>query len=292
MTAQKNKDIRDLDALKDAYMHAPIPPDLELKVRRILKKKRLKAPRIAAGVAGLFLVFVLTLNTNQSFANALAEIPGIGGIVRILAFRFPAVETETAMLTVEVPEIQGLEDEALQRVLNAYYLEEGEEVYARFNDALEAGRRHFSVDSGFSVLRNDGRLIVIERRLTETMASGTETVAYDVIDKQTGKAVALSELFADNRYVQVISEYIRAEMMRQMEEDDQLNYWIGDAAGDIEKGFVAIAADQTFYIDADSRLVIVFNPYEVAPGAMGVLRFTVPTSALQGLLSEGSVLRP
>ena len=39
-----------------------------------------------------------------------------------------------------------------------------------------------------------------------------------------------------------------------------------------------------FYIDKDGRLVVCFDEYDVAPGAMGAQSFTVSREAIAGLL--------
>ena len=53
--------------------------------------------------------------------------------------------------------------------------------------------------------------------------------------------------------------------------------------GSVE-GFDQITSEQTFYISADSKLVIVFNEYEVAPGSMGIVEFTIPTEIIKEIL--------
>ena len=44
--------------------------------------------------------------------------------------------------------------------------------------------------------------------------------------------------------------------------------------------FERIARDQSFYISAEGKLIISFDKYEVAPGYMGVVTFTIPTEVL------------
>ncbi|MOA66629.1 Anti-sigma-V factor RsiV [compost metagenome] len=46
--------------------------------------------------------------------------------------------------------------------------------------------------------------------------------------------------------------------------------------------FTSISKDQSFYINNDSKLVIVFNEYDVAPGAMGSVEFVIPTEVIAG----------
>ena len=42
-------------------------------------------------------------------------------------------------------------------------------------------------------------------------------------------------------------------------------------------GFSGVSEDQRFYINEDGNAVIVFEKYEIAPGASGTLEFEIPT---------------
>ena len=54
--------------------------------------------------------------------------------------------------------------------------------------------------------------------------------------------------------------------------------------------FTSIRPDQSFYINADGALVLVFDKYEAAPGYMGVVEFTIPLSEIQDLAADHSPL--
>jgi len=45
--------------------------------------------------------------------------------------------------------------------------------------------------------------------------------------------------------------------------------------------FIAIKADQQFYITDKGKLVISFDKYEVAPGAMGIVEFEIATDVIK-----------
>ena len=61
--------------------------------------------------------------------------------------------------------------------------------------------------------------------------------------------------------------------------------------GTVGGGFDKIAVEQTFYITADSQLVIVFDEYEVAPGSMGIVEFTIPTEVIQDSLVSNMYIK-
>ena len=58
-------------------------------------------------------------------------------------------------------------------------------------------------------------------------------------------------------------------MREQMKTDNSKVYFI-DSSDDTDDNFDKIKADQTFYINSDGNIVILFNKYDVAPGYMGV----------------------
>ena len=64
-------------------------------------------------------------------------------------------------------------------------------------------------------------------------------------------------------------------------------YFIGESEG----GFVKIDPEQTFYINADSQLVIVFDEYAVAPGCMGIVEFAIPTDIIRDMLVGNTYIR-
>ena len=54
--------------------------------------------------------------------------------------------------------------------------------------------------------------------------------------------------------------------------DENVVYWLDDE--DIrEWNLEKIATDQDFYINAEGKVVICFDEYEVAPGYMGCVEF-------------------
>ncbi len=72
-------------------------------------------------------------------------------------------------------------------------------------------------------------------------------------------------------------------MRAQMAEDENKVYWV-DCEDVPEWNFERLKEDQNFYFDEAGNLVIVFDEYEVAPGYMGALEFTVERAVFEGLL--------
>jgi hypothetical protein len=62
-------------------------------------------------------------------------------------------------------------------------------------------------------------------------------------------------------------------MQDQMAADENKIYFI--KSDEEPSGFDKITDDTNFYINDDGNVVIVFDEYEVAPGYMGVVEFTL-----------------
>ena len=65
-------------------------------------------------------------------------------------------------------------------------------------------------------------------------------------------------------------------MRAQMKKDDSVSYFLDSDMP--EEDFSEIDPNQDFYIAKDGSLVVCFDEYEVAPGSMGTVSFTVPQS--------------
>ena len=48
-----------------------------------------------------------------------------------------------------------------------------------------------------------------------------------------------------------------------------------------EWDFTGLTGEEDFYFDSQGQLVIVFDEYEVAPGYMGAVEFTIPKSVTE-----------
>ena len=71
-----------------------------------------------------------------------------------------------------------------------------------------------------------------------------------------------------------------------MAADESLVYWV-DNEDMSEWNFESIKEDNTFYVNENGKLTIVFDEYEVAPGYMGSVEFEIPTEIIQDLVQEG-----
>ena len=115
------------------------------------------------------------------------------------------------------------------------------------------------------------------------MASGEQRIKIFNIDKKTGKVVSLGELLAgDKDKLAAVGENIRSQMREQMAADDSKAYFLDSDLED--NNFKGLTGQEDFYFNKDGRLVISFDEYEVAPGYMGAVEFTIPADVTGNLI--------
>ncbi|NMA48311.1 MAG: DUF3298 and DUF4163 domain-containing protein [Tissierellia bacterium] len=289
---------KELEKYKNEYLEIPVPEELEFIVKRSLKegKKKMKKKSImkrfnvaAASVAASIALITVGINSSPAFANTLSNVPGLGGIVQVLTFREYKVDEDTYNANIKTPSIQGLDNKELEASLNEKYLEENERLYKEFQEGMEnmknLGGGHLGVDSGYVIKTDNDKILSIGRYTVNTVASSSTVFEYDTIDKEKEILITLPSLFKDDSYIDLISENVKAQMIEQMEADENKIYWVQGRDDDSTvELFDEISKDQNFYITPDNKLVISFDKYEVAPGYMGVVEFTIPTDAISNIL--------
>ncbi|WP_456265979.1 MULTISPECIES: DUF3298 and DUF4163 domain-containing protein [unclassified Bacillus (in: firmicutes)] len=273
-----------LEHLKEEYLEIPIPPEYDAMVERTLKRKN-KKPHFQQWTLGLVAaaaLFVTTVNVSPQAARAISEVPVIGDLVKVVTFTEFKKSDQGTNIDLKTPHVSGLGDKSLQDSLNQKYLAENKKLYQDFEKETKGYKNgHLSVESGYEVKTNTDQILSLGRYKVTTQASAAEEMTYDTVDKKNHVLITLPSLFKDDRYIDVISENIKEQMKKQMKEDSDKMYWIGKEETD---PFKKMKPDQNFYINSKGKLVISFNEGAVAPGYMGVVEFTIPTSVLKDIL--------
>ncbi|MEK4510979.1 DUF3298 domain-containing protein [Paenibacillus anaericanus] len=283
-----------IEQLQKEYQEVPIPEELDMIVSRSiqqsLKRNRNKRTKYkwfaSAGTAAL--IFLIAINASTSVANALSSIPGVDRIIKVLTFREYIVEEPNYDANIKIPAITNMDNKALELGLNNKYLSENKALYDKFqaemNDLKKQGGGHLGLDTDYEVKTDNDRIFSIGRYVVETVGSSSMVVTFDTIDKKNQILITLPMLFKDNQYIERISDNIKEQMKAQMKADPDKVYWLSETDDDVPptEEFKTIAEDQSFYINSDGKLVIVFNKYDVAPGYMGSVEFVIPTEAIAG----------
>jgi hypothetical protein len=279
-----------LEKLRSDYKNVPIPDNLDIIVKKAIKRSIQKRFPLKS-ITGFFTaaLIVLSINTSSTFAKTLSNVPIIGNVVNVLTFTEYTVDEPTYKANLKVPAVNNLKNKDLEQSLNKKYLEENKKLYNQFMKETESVKKdsgaHLGIDSGYEVKTDNEDILSIERYVVNTAASSSTTMKFDTIDKKKEILLSLPILFKDKSYVKIISENIKEQMIDQMKKDESKVYWIPEANLDYSiDPFVSIKDNQNFYINNDHKLVISFDKYEVAPGYMGIVEFTIPTDVLSKVI--------
>lgn len=263
---------------KHAYLDVEASDQLDQDIKRVFKSyRRKRAVFFATKLMALSLfVLVSSINLSPRVSSALSEIPLLAPLVRVVSIKHWQFDRDTFHADIETPSIEGLQDLALQEALNEKYVRENKVLFDDFMASVEALKDeggHLGVDSGYFIVNDDDVLLTIGRYVVNTVGSSSTVITYDTVDKVNSVLITLPSLFKDDAYIDHISTYLKDYMRAHMARDENAYYWVDDPIID---GFEAISPNQTFYITPKRELVISFDKYEIAPGSMGVLEFTIP----------------
>lgn len=280
---------------KKEYEEIKVPENMkermEASIARAKKDKRkvkkVKLWKTCTSAAAILAIVLILPNTSQTAAAAMQQIPLLGNLFKITTVREYQVDEERNMANVKVPQVEVQDstdgntdaDTAAQAkksadAINFDIEEETNKLIDEFKESMknEEGYQDIYIDS--KVLTDNDRLFSLELILYQGAGSGYEQHKHYTVDKLTGKELTLKDL-CGNDYVDTISEEVKKQMKEQMAADESVKYWLDDP--DVpEWNFDKIAEDQDFYVDAEGHVVICFNEYDVAPGSMGCVEFTMP----------------
>ncbi len=298
-----------LEEMRQDYENIKIPAELRQRVEAVIRqakeetkmKKRSKVivytGRVAGGVAAAMVMITVMANSGAAIAHAMAKIPVIGAIAEVVTFReYESTDNNNNMeADIKIPEVSvknedGTVNEETTQKINKSIQEYTDEIIAQYEADVKAageGEGHMNVELDYSVITDSDRLFSIRFDQLLVMASGTQMVKIYHIDKQTGEMIGLDGLFKDGAdYITAVSENIKEQMKERMAADESLVYWV-DNEDMPEVNFKSIKEDNTFYVNENGKLTIVFDEYEVAPGYMGSVEFEIPTEIIQDLVQEG-----
>lgn len=261
------------------------------------RKQKRNSKRYVAGIAvAAALAIIITPNVSANAAYAMSQIPILGNVIKMITVReynydserFEAKIKEAQLVQEEVVEndmdsaVKEQTKESLQTI-NEDIEEMTDRLIAQFEADVELGESYGGVYMEPQVVTDTDTWFTIRIVVTQVAGSGSEYEYFYHIDKTTGKIASLKDLFIDGAdYMTSISEDIKKQMREQMAEDENLYYWVDDEI--TEWNFQSIKEDQNFYLNEDGQIVICFDEYEVAPGYMGLVQFTIDNSVVSDIL--------
>lgn len=295
-----NNDDKNLKLLKEQY-EKPVMSDkavFEMKQRMeqgkeekrsMSKKKLFKGLAIAAAAV---LTILILPNISSEVAQAMGNIPVLGGFFKVITIRDYQYEDERNVADVVLPEIKTKEgtDNSVTDTgkktadeINAKIREIANKWVEEFKSNLEGeGYQNITINS--EVINSTEDYFTLKLICFWSGGSGYEENHFYTINLNTGEKVELADLFKeDSDYKRIISENIKKQMREQMAADEGILYWI-DNEEYPEWNFKEISDDTSFYINENGEVVICFNEGDVAPASMGTVEFTIPMDVVTNIL--------
>lgn len=284
------KDKDSLKRLKKDYDNIKIPKELDDVVNNALNRNTKNRKYIEKMViAASLLLVVLGINISPAFAQTLSKIPIIGNIIEIITIKNYSIDKNGYKASIDIPKISGLTDKKLEYKLNNDFEKEGKKLYEDFLEEMKELKAdkvqgHSLVESWYETITNNDDLLSIVVYTHYTQGSSNTIRKIYNIDKRNETVLSLEGMFKNNDYIDVISQNIKEQMRENMKKDKNKHYWLDDEIA--EMNFKSIDKNQDFYINENGELVICFDKYDVAPGYMGLVEFTIPSNIIEPLLNK------
>lgn len=280
MASEENTDIPDSVKNKIEETLAALPEkNIHIKKTKIL-------PRIAATAACfIFVIFFLLPNVSVAYAEAFEEIPIIGRLIKVITVRNYFYSDDYHEMDIDVPKVSGEDGDAADYINNDVNKLTDTLVKQFYKDLDSIGDSgHSSIYVDYETVTNTESWFTLKMRVHEAAGSSNTYYKYYHIDKKSGKIIKLSDLSEDEGFFETLEKEIRQQMRSQMDNDSSKIYWLDDSV--IGKDFVAVTPEHNFFWNENGDLVIVFDKYEVAPGAMGTPEFTVDKALISDMLKS------
>ena len=273
---------------RERYQEIEIPRELEFAVASAVRSgtRRSRSYRamrrsLATAVAACA-CFVLLVNASPTFAQAVSEVPVLGGLARIFTVTQYTVEDRDHLIDVRLPalDLEGSTD--LEQRINTEIQTRIDQVLQEAEDRARETKQAYvdtggdpdefmpiiiSVDYTIHCMNEQYLSFVVMK--TETLASAyTEYYTYN-IDLQAGRELTLRDLLGPD-YKALVDQTVREQIALRSQNPDNVYFESG------EGGFAGISEDQAFYINEQGNPVVIFEKYEIAPGYMGMQEFEIP----------------
>lgn len=233
----------------------------------------------AAAVAALLTVGV---NTSEAFAKGLTDIPVIGNFAQIVTFRSYETEVEDVNISVEIPNVEmiskdlsGLENEVNEEI-HAFCEQYAEDAIERAEEYKQAfletagtqeewAEHEISIRVWYEVKSHTDQYLSLAVMGSENWTDAYGEGKYYTFDFEKGEWVTLADLLGTD-YAEIAKQSVYAQA-EQREKETEMEFWLDEWKG--------VNEDTKFYVNQNGNPVIVFEKYEIAPGAAGSPEFEI-----------------
>ena len=286
-----------LKKAKQTYNSIEIPQELGYVVNRAVHENKVHKREsmrtwlkgATATLATTFALFVILLNTNESFAKAMEDVPIIGSIAEVFTVREYKEESEVELIDAKIPAIRNTGNSDLENRINY-------EISSKINEVLEEAKQRAEeyknavlatggtmedfiptqINIDYEITYQDEKLISFVITKSESFASAYQEQYFYNIDIENGKELNLKDVLGAN-YKEIVDAEVNKQIAERKAQDEENNLYFTPEEG----GFSGIDNEyQEFYINEDKKVTIVFQKYDIAPGYMGIQNFVIPNEII------------
>ena len=235
-----------------------------------------------------FALFILLLNTNESFAKSVEDLPVIGKLAEVFTIKEYVENNETELIEAKIPAIKNTGNGDLEERIN-------HEISYKINEVLEEAKQRAEeyknavlatggtmedyiptqINIDYKITYQDDKIISFAITKTESSASAYQEQYFYNIDIENGKELNLKDVLGEN-YKNVVDKEVKEQIKERMAENEDNMYFTEE-----EGGFSGIDNEyQDFYINENKKVTVVFQKYEIAPGYMGTQEFEIENETI------------
>lgn len=236
--------------------------------------------RIAAVITAACACFVVAVNASPALALGLADIPALGALVRVICVRADLYRTDDSTVSVEVPQIDGSAAERvntlIEQQVKAYEDQAAADIAAYKEAFLATGGTEAEFDAKNIQVKVDYEVKSETADYVSFVLSGSQDWNASTVQRyyynlrlSDGSAITLQDLLGDDWAAKANGQIVT--QIEAYNRTHDLRYFTPET----ENGFRTVDADTHFYINAQGNPVVVFDKYEIGPGALGEPEFTL-----------------
>jgi hypothetical protein len=250
------------------------------------RKRHIRGWAIAAAAA--LTIFILP-NSNASVANAMGNVPVLGGFFNAITIRDYHSDSKNATASVKVNGLKSNDKTGKKTAdeINREIKSLTNKYVADFKQTKKADGK-VDLDVSTDIIAKTDNYFTLKLTAVEAQADSYQENHYYTIDLNTKKQVKLADLFKKNTdYKTAIKNDIKKQMLEHEKESEDVSYFVSDSAEDKKiTGFSDddLVSKASFYLDKNGNIVICYNQGDVAPMYMGALEFTLDKSAVADIL--------
>lgn len=289
-----------IDKGKEAYDNIKVPEELnEIVLNAIkksedirrekniisMKKKKLYYKWGTGIVASLILAIIIGVNSNATFAMEMQKIPVIGRLIEVFTIRSYEQNEDDLKISIEIPEIKFIKEDTMNlsdevnieisNMCNAYANEAKERAKEYKKAFIDTGgteeewiEHKIKIKVWYEIKSQTNEYLSFAVFGTESWSSAYSEAKYYNLDLKNLNYLTLEDILGKN-YIQIVNDNIKLQIHNR-EKEENIYFWSVE-----QGGFTSIDENTKFYINNIGNPVIVFEKYEIAPGAMGKVEFEI-----------------